>query len=186
MPDQPPRPQQSAADEMAVVRARCRARAVAASFPLRLRLQSKRLLALEREQTACYVRLDARRRTMAQRDDDSRQQQQQGSTGQRSEGQGGGHRQADLPGDHGGQHGGKAGPGKAGPGGAGQRRQEGGESQPGAEERSGGEQQRQEGAREDGPDADEQARGARATQGNLGTTQREWSNRDNTADSDQE
>jgi hypothetical protein len=118
---------------------------------------------------------------MAQRDDDSRQQQQQGSTGQRSEGQGGGHRQADLPGDHGGQHG-----GKAGPGGAGQRRQEGGESQPGAEQRSGGEQQRQEGAREDGPDADEQVRGARATQGNLGTTQREWSNRDNTADSDQE
>jgi hypothetical protein len=74
----------------------------------------------------------------------------------------------------------------AGPGGAGQRRQEGVESQPGAEERSGGAQQRQEEASEDGPDADEQARGARATQGNLGTTQREWSNRDNTADSDQE
>jgi hypothetical protein len=181
MPDQPPRSQHSAADEMAVVRARCRARSVAASFPLRLRLQSKRLLALEREQTACYVRLDARRRTMAQREDDSRQQQQQGSTGQRSEGQGSGHRQADLPGDHGGQQG-----GKAGPGGAGQRRQEGVESQPGAEERSGGAQQRQEEASEDGPDADEQARGARATQGNLGTTQREWSNRDNTADSDQE
>ena len=63
---------------------------------------------------------------MAQREDDSRQQQQQGSTGQRSEGQVSGHRQADLPGDHGGQQG-----GKAGPGGAGQRRQEGGESQPG-------------------------------------------------------
>lgn len=120
---------------------------------------------------------------MAQREDDSRQQQHQGSPGQRSEGQGGGHRQEDLPGDHGGQQG-----GKAGPGGQGQRRQEGDKSQPGAEERSGGEQQQQQqqGPRENGTDGDEQGRGARVTQGNLGTTQREWSNRDDTAGSDEE
>jgi hypothetical protein len=117
---------------------------------------------------------------MAQRDGEDRQQQQ-GSTGQRSEGQGGGHRQEELPGAHGGQPGGKAGPDDAD-----QRRQEGNERQPGAGERSGGEQQQQQGAREDGTDGDEQGRGARVTQGNLGTTQREWSNRDNAAESDEE
>ena len=45
---------------------------------------------------------------MAQRDDKDRQQQR-GSTGQRSAGQGGGHLQVELPADHGGQLGGKAG-----------------------------------------------------------------------------
>ena len=106
---------------------------------------------------------------MAKRDDTERQQQQ-GSTGQRSEGEGGGHRQADLPGDHGGQQG-----GKAGPGGKGQQEQQDGKRPPGATDRSGGEQQRQQ----------DPGGASRVTQGNLGTTQREWSQRDNTPDSDE-
>jgi len=79
-------------------------------------------------------------------------QRQQGSSGQRREGQRGGHEQAELPGDHGGQQGGK-------------------------------QQQLGESPRRD--DGAEQAPGSRATQGNLGTTQREWSNRDNLADTDE-
>jgi hypothetical protein len=122
---------------------------------------------------------------MAQRDDDDRQQQQ-GSTGQRSEGEGGGHRQADLPGDHGGQQGGKAGVGDKGE----QRPNDGRsrDSLPGATERTGGEQQRQQQQpeRRGEADGDEPGRGARVTQGNLGTTQREWSQRDDTVDSDEE
>ena len=106
---------------------------------------------------------------MAQRDDTDRQQQQ-GSTGQRSEGEGGGHRQADLPGEHGGQQGGKAGVGDKG-----QREQQDVKRPPGSNDRSGGEQQLQ-----------QDAQGARPTQGNLGTTQREWSPRDNVADSDEQ
>ena len=117
---------------------------------------------------------------MAQREDDSRQQQQ-GSTGQRSEGHGGGHRQADQP-DHVGQQRGKAGLADGS-----QPRQEGTERQAGADERSGGEQQRQQQERREdlgGPAGDPDS-GARVTQGNLGTTQREWNNRDNLADSDE-
>ena len=119
---------------------------------------------------------------MAQRDDKDRQQQQ-GSTGQRSAGQGGGHRQGELPADHGGQLG-----GKAGLGGSGERGRQEGKRPPGAEDRSGGEQQRQQGPQGDsrGAEGDQKGRGARVTQGNLGTTQRDWTQRDNTADSDEE
>ena len=106
---------------------------------------------------------------MAQRDENNRQQQQ-GSTGQRSEGEGGGHRQADLPGEHGGQQGGKAGLGK------GQREQQDVRRPPGAEDKSGGEQQLQQ----------EPSGASRPTQGNLGTTQREWSQRADIADSGEE
>ena len=55
----------------------------------------------------------------------------------------------------------------------------------------GNERQRQQGKQQqlgDSPrrdDGAEQAPGSRATQGNLGTTQREWSNRDNLADTDE-
>ena len=58
----------------------------------------------------------------------------------------------------------------------GQQEQQDSKRPPGATDSTGGEQQLQH----------EPARGSRATQGNLGTTQREWSQRADLADSDEE
>lgn len=115
------------------------------------------------------------------------EQLQQGSTGQRSKGQGGGGEQAQKIGRYGGQQGGKAGLRESDqrsqddeprgvrddqridqPGGTGNDSSTGQrEAQPRRERQLGG------------VDAEEEARMAPNSQGNLGTTQREWSGKDN-------
>ena len=108
-------------------------------------------------------------------------QRQQGSTGQRSQDQGGGHPQHDLPGQHGGQQGGKD---------PGQPRQEGGGNrQLGGDEAGGSGNRHAEQPRErqlGGTDRDARDGGvSRNSQGNLGTTQREWTGTVDTADPDE-
>lgn len=119
-----------------------------------------------------------------ERRQEGQEQLQQGGTGQRTKGEGGGGEQAQKVGRHGGQQGGKAGLHER------DQRSQGHDAsddrridRPAGTGTDAPSDQRQAQPRRErqlgGVDAEEEARMAPNTQGNLGTTQREWSGKDN-------